>query len=159
MKLYIGLDLSSTNTGMAVLGEGGVVLKHFLFSPNKALSFDERVLEILDNILEYIDDELNKGFDIAVAIEGGAFHGVGKRNELAMLNGVVYYSILRRKISVILVAPSRLKKFATGNGRASKEDMLNVLPDSWIELFKKQYKKYDDVVDAYHLAEFIRQNS
>jgi Holliday junction resolvasome RuvABC endonuclease subunit len=158
--IYLGLDLSSTNTGLVALTEDGTIVKHALISPNKALNFEERVVETIKTISNIVEEftDSNKYQTLRVAIEGGALYGKGKRNELAMLNGAVYYMFLLRGVDTILVPPSRLKKFATGSGRASKGEMLEALPKLTSSSFQRTYKKYDDVVDAYWLATYRLTN-
>ena len=125
-------------------------------SPNKTLNFEDRVVETLVQLKEILYGYNLGGTveNLDVAIESGALYGKGKRNELAMLNGAVFYALKFKGVKVQLVAPTRVKKFATGNGRAGKEDMLEVLPKATSALFQSKFKKYDDVVDAYHLAKY-----
>jgi Holliday junction resolvasome RuvABC endonuclease subunit len=155
--VYVGLDLSSTNSGMVILDYKSSLKEHFLISPTKSKDFSSRVLETLRTIRPIIDKYITDGYNIEACIEGGALFGKGKRNELAMLNGCIYYMLLDKDIKTTLVPPSRLKKFATGNGRAGKGDMLEALPKSTSQIFQTTYKKYDDVVDAYFLAQYAYQ--
>jgi len=154
LKLFVGLDLSTTNTGVVILNSKGNIFKHTLLSPNKAMCLEDRVVVILKS-LKNLFDTYKDDYEIFACIESAALFGKGKRNELAMLNGAVYYFLKVNEIDVVLVPPSKLKKFATGNGRADKKDMLSVTPKRIASLFQSNYKKYDDVVDAYWLSKFI----
>jgi Holliday junction resolvasome RuvABC endonuclease subunit len=69
-----------------------------------------------------------------------------------MLNGAVFYTLLLLDYSVKLLPPSSLKKFATGNGRASKEEIRKVTPLFFIQEVERVFKKSDDIFDAYWLA-------
>lgn len=149
------MDLSSTNTGVVILDEFGTPLEVALISPNKSLKFDDRVVKILEELVNLFSSYKNE-YELCVAIESGALYGKGKRNELAMLNGAVYYFLRFNKIETHLVPPSRLKKYATGNGRASKEDMANSAPKKFRERVESLFKKADDVIDAYFLAKYCK---
>lgn len=54
------------------------------------------------------------------------------------------------------IAPTALKKFATGSGKAKKEDMIAALPEDVLDKFSSEgYKKTTglaDLADAYWLA-------
>jgi Holliday junction resolvasome RuvABC endonuclease subunit len=94
-----------------------------------------------------------KPTEVVVCIEAPAFMANGKVVDLSMLVGGVYYGLLHKGYVVTLVPPSANKKFFTGNGKASKEDMINTLPKDVLEEFKG-YKKKDDLADAYALAKY-----
>jgi Holliday junction resolvasome RuvABC endonuclease subunit len=149
-KFYIGIDLSTTSTGVVIIRKEDAYLDYYLITPNKAKCLEDRVVDTLKMLQDVFEDYSDK--NIKVCIESSALYGKGKRNELAMLNGAVYYYLLLKDIDVTLVPPSRLKKFATGNGRADKSDMLSATPKTIGVLFQSKFKKYDDLVDAYWLA-------
>ena len=70
--------------------------------------------------------------------------------------------ILNKDIAII--APPTLKKSATTNGKASKEDMIAALPSDILNTFTviKNWKKsrgLTDVTDAYFLACYLIENS
>jgi Holliday junction resolvasome RuvABC endonuclease subunit len=152
-KLFFGLDLSTTNTGVVAINEEGKIVIVELVSPNKAKCLDDRVVEILKE-LQSLYDKYSKDFEIYASIESSALYGKGKRNELAMLNGAVYFFLKVNGVETTLVPPSRLKKYATGNGRASKDDMANSAPRSFLRYVSRHYKKFDDLIDAYFLGKF-----
>jgi len=152
LTYYIGIDSSSTNTGIVVLDTSGNIKDYYLISPNKALDINDRILEILKTFLKILSKYAED--NISVAIESAALYGKGKRNELSMLIGALYYLLRLEDREVFLVPPSKLKKFATGNGRASKEDMESATPTFVVQKFKREFKKVDDVVDAFWLATY-----
>jgi len=152
--LKVGLDLSSTASAVVILNENNTLIDFFLIQPNKALDIMDRIIEIgkkIRDVLGYYQLEIEK-----VNIESGAFMAKGKRNELAMLNGIVYFISRDLGFNTITTPPNSLKKKATGNGRASKADMFDALPDAVAMRFiNSEYKKLDDLTDAYHLAKII----
>lgn len=79
--------------------------------------------------------------------------------DLAMLVGYIQSDLGPMKE----VSPTALKKFATGKGTASKQDMVNALPADVLKTFKEAgYKKttgLTDLADAYFVGRyFIDQN-
>jgi len=150
-QIFIGIDPSSTNTGVVILSASGELKDYVLVSPNKTLNFDERVVYILKVLFE-IFNKYNNDAEIFVSMEGPALYGKGKRSELAMLAGAIYYFLKYNGVPIVIVPPSKLKKFATGNGRASKEEMGEAAPKKILQRFSKEFKKHDDLIDAYFLA-------
>ena len=153
--IYIGIDPSSTNTGIVIFVNDEVVFK--LISPNKVKDFDERVVVILKELAKIYD--AYKGFDVKVAMEAPSFMSKGKVSQLSMLCGAIYYWLLVKNIEVTLVQPSKLKKYFTGNGRADKNEMMSIVPKDIMLQFTNTYKKTDDLADAYALAKFIQNKT
>jgi len=145
---YIGIDLSTTNTGIVVLSNSGGLLDFKLISP-EGKNIKERALKINDIVKKYVRQ--HRDVFTKVIIEDISLHSKGKIVDLAMLLGSVFYD-LKKHYEVMLVPPTTLKKFYTKNGRAKKEDMIEATPGEIIDLFSKKYKKIDDLVDAYALA-------
>ncbi len=142
---YIGLDLSLSETGVCVL-EGDNILESCVVKGKKLLG-TERIStissEIFDILQEFRPD--------AAAIEGlvgskFAFTLVG----LAKLHGAVAFNIWQNyegDLRVLGVAPSALKKFATGSGAGKKSAVLLQIYKRWGEEFDN-----DNAGDAYVLA-------
>jgi len=145
---YIGVDLSTTNTGIVVLSNSGGLLDFKLISPeNKDIK--ERAYIVSREVKKYIRQ--HRDVFTKIVIEDISLHSKGKVVDLAMLLGSVYYS-LKKHYEIVLVPPTTLKKFYTKNGRAKKEDMISNTPELIIKRFSDKYKKIDDLVDAYALA-------
>ena len=149
---YCGIDLSTTNSGIVIIDDEENVEYYELISPNKSLDIYQRSVEVIRRVCEVVQK-----YEIrCVAIESGALFGKGRRNELAMLNGAVFYTLLLLDYSVKLLPPSSLKKFATGNGRASKEEIRKATPSLFIQEVEGVVKKSDDIFDAYWLAKYAK---
>ena len=112
-----------------------------------------------------ISDEINTALGIHrpthVNIEGLGFGAVGNATRnLAILQGVIVCGIMRMHPDIIIdiIAPTALKKFATGDGKASKEGMYTALPEEIKRLFSgvKKSKGLSDVTDAYFLSKYRR---
>jgi Holliday junction resolvasome RuvABC endonuclease subunit len=113
--MIIGLDLSLSETGWAIDGESGTI-------PTPALMpLEER----LDTIRKGVCVDLVHAGDLVV-IEDFVTHSPAA-SKLGMVHGVVRCALWRYGISMALVPPATLKKFATGKGNATKADMRMAL--------------------------------
>lgn len=111
MKRLVGLDLSLVATGFADR-HGTCVLKTKL-----------RGMARLDWIERAILDELEP--DPLVIVEGYSYGSRGSAvYNIAELGGVVRLALWRAGITYVEVAPGALKKFTTGKGNASKDEMI-----------------------------------
>lgn len=150
--ISIGLDLSLTGTGVVIL-DNGKIIGQTLIKSKPAIDGkpkDEvfRIQTIVHEIvLTFI--ELEHRPDIAI-IEGLAFM-VRNATALVQLSALNYFTramLMDYHIPFIIVAPTSLKKFITGNG-ASKKDVMLI----------ETYKRYgvsimnDNECDAYGLAQ------
>ena len=145
----MGLDLSLTGTGVVVLKDDHVVLELLIKSKptDKKRPVDEieRIVLIKEKIISIIK-EFNPDM---VVIEGMAF-GVRNATALTQLSGLNYMIreyLWKNKIDFRIVAPTSLKKFITGNGKAKKEEMM-------ISVFDKFHVSFvdDNIVDSFSLA-------
>lgn len=59
-----------------------------------------------------------------VAVEGYAYARHNQAHQLGELGGVVRLALYRQRLPFVDVAPSALKKYATGSGRAGKDEVL-----------------------------------
>jgi len=101
-----------------------------------------------------------------IAIEGLAFGDLGNATrDLAGLQFVIITALRYRLCipqDIVIIPPPTLKKFATENGRADKQMMIDALPEVIRNQFKEAgYKKttgLSDLTDAYWLARFAQIN-
>lgn len=140
----LGADLSLARTGL-VLMSGDQVLEWAVVptAPNHDVEYD--LQERIDAISRFVM-RLARRADL-VTIEGHAFgvtHGDTRPHELVAL---VKWKLWRRRIPFMVVTPSAVKKFATGNGRATKQQMVQAARD-----FGFTDTKDHNVADALHLA-------
>ena len=142
-----------TCTGVVVVTDGEMVE----FSTIKTTPKDnmyKRSLYVGGKVNEYILKYPNH----EVVLEAPAFMGKGSR--VYQLFGFHYFVatlIFRHKGNFTQVPPTTLKKFATGSGKAKKEDMFEVLPTDIKKKFLKEHKKSTgiyDLADAYALANY-----
>lgn len=130
MKDVLGLDLSLTSSGYAYrlddeIVTGRIVTKH-LRGPGRLAFLEDSLLEVV----EHADP------DYAV-IEGYAM-GFGGRNpgrvfDIGEWGGVARLALYRYDIEMIIVSPSSLKMFATGNGGSAikKPQIMQAIREIW----------------------------
>lgn len=88
------------------------------------------------------------GSIIPLAENVGAF-------KLAVYHSLPYYT----EIPTILSIPAQdIKKFATGNGKATKEEMMAVVNGNHMKSIRRDIPEHsvNDIADAYHLAKMVR---
>lgn len=138
---FIGLDLSLTATGVAVISEASV--EHYTLSPPKGVVGPER----LDWFQRKVCDLMGCIPD-GVAVEGysyGSQHS--QAHKIGELGGTVKLLLYQDFVPTILVPPSCVKKFTTGKGTAPKGTMIMQVFKRWgIEC------KDDNQADAVALA-------
>jgi len=151
-KIKVGIDSSTTNTAV-VLIENDELLYYTVYSP-KQKDILERSAEIVYHITKFFNKAnlMLRDKDIVVGIESASFHSKGMRDKLTMLLGAIYYNIKNAGFSVKLLPPSTIKKQFTSNGRATKFEMEDNVPEEVMQAFNKISKKTDDLVDAYAIA-------
>lgn len=161
MRVILGIDQSLTSTGVCVTQalndeEYDIMYTGALSTvPTGAEGYADVIARAND-----IADRLENIVDLygvnEISIEGLSFGSVGD----ATRNLAILFGIICSRLNITepyTVAPTSLKKFATGNGRAGKKEMLDSIINKdyklHTELCKMTIKagKYD-IADAYWLA-------
>jgi len=153
--MYIGIDLSIRETGLAMITKEKVILKVIKTDPQTFPNKDERIKHIIMTITNIISSNKynNKEKIDGIAIEGLSFNSKGRSVlDLAMLQGAVrfYFTLIKQRY--IIVPPATLKKEIAGNGRASKEDMQKALKVNYNQNIKNNNK-----ADAFALALYVKE--
>jgi crossover junction endodeoxyribonuclease RuvC len=111
--MIVALDMSLTASGFACSdGRSGVL------SPPKGWTGMTRLKWILDsvwNLTEHAD---------LVVIEGYAFDRPNQAHQIGELGGIIRFTLWEAGKLYVEIAPSSMKKFATGTGNASKDEVL-----------------------------------
>jgi len=120
-------------------------------------------IEISNIISSIVTESAKGGEETYIAMEGVSFGSTSTNSivDLAMLSAVIRCKILEiadksnGKMSLHILTPSEVKKFASGNGTASKE----ILSKMFLSLFSKlsAIKKVDDLADSFWIASYIRE--
>ncbi|MFA7191056.1 MAG: crossover junction endodeoxyribonuclease RuvC [Dehalococcoidales bacterium] len=136
--IIVGIDASLTSTGIAVFDDAGI--RTYAIQPQ--ITGPERLIEIRNKISHEA-----KNADL-VFLEGYAFARANQAHQMGELGGVLRVMFLEMGIKVIEVAPSTVKKFATGKGNAKKEDIAVAVYKRW-----KFEADTNDEIDAYCLLQ------
>lgn len=137
---FIGLDLSLTSTGVSVNGE--------TFSIKPKTRGVERLVEISEKVVNHA---INSKC-LAAIVEGYSFGSKFSRaHSLGELGGVVKVALYKAGFSVVEIPPKCRAKFATGNGNANKDDVLNSLMRQFPTRFNPECN--NDECDAWVLEQ------
>jgi crossover junction endodeoxyribonuclease RuvC len=141
---YVGID-PSTKTGLVVLNESGEVL-HKEEITSKMEGDPKRFMDLTAKIM------LRLKYDDVICIEGFSYGSKGRGVSTQYgIGWLIRAELIRNGYSYREVAPSGLKKYATGKGVGKKEDMVLPLYKRW-----GFEHKSDNVRDAYVLAQIAR---
>lgn len=129
MTAVIGLDLSFTACGVAVWNKPtGYPAKHGMTTIHVGANPTEsklvRIRRIVAAVVSIVDTLIPP---VLAVVEGGYVTPGGTGDtalRLAGLRDVVEYALDARNVGVVEIAPSVVKKYATGNGSAGKQFML-----------------------------------
>lgn len=155
--VVIGVDQSFTSSGVCVI-DGGEATRLYTI---KTSSENGDTFARANLVATKIATAIGEHGASLICLEGLAFSKFG--NATRDLAGLQYAVIvlLRYKYNfehIIIIPPNELKKFATGHGNASKDDMVGALPPHIDKNIRDQnYKKSTglyDVTDAYWLARY-----
>lgn len=149
MNRVVGLDLSLTSTGMS----DGTTHHVFGTRPTDG-SVESRLAAVVDSVYRFT--RLDGGDPCLVVIEDEAWSRSSQPGhaELSALRLMVRVELWRRGVPFALVAPSTLKKYTSGNGRASKPEMVAAVAERYGVDFgqiKVSHGRYD-LADACALA-------
>lgn len=125
--LYIGIDQSYSGFGLVVLDNNGhshqkSLLKYPL---NKFKDEGDRLVKIYDDLIMYFAIHQGSKAKIHIGMEGYAYGAKLNREKLGELGGIVkLVSNLVFGVTPTIIAPTSLKQFVTGSGKADKQAML-----------------------------------
>lgn len=155
MSITLGIDQSYTSCGLCVVNEHGAVLAFDRYKTNADSDTYARALEAALHICEFIA----KHAPDRVQLEGLAFgiRGNATRDLAGLLFTIVNVIKLRHPaIKCTIVAPTSVKKRATGSGKSKKKEMIAALPQDVLQKFKEaNYKTTTglaDLADSYWIA-------
>lgn len=141
---YIGIDLS-TKTGLVILDKFGQVLKAEEVTSNKEEEI-ERMIDITDKVIAEIKDN-----DL-ICVEGFSYGSKGRG--IGFQFGIGYilrYKLYDRDMNYLIATPSQLKKYASGKGNTSKDNLI-------LPIYKRWSFEHDsdNVRDAFVLSQIAR---
>ena len=141
---FIGID-PSTKTGFVALDKDGHILmaEEVTGQGNKD---PKRMVTLVDNLMQRITK------DDIICVEGFSYGSKGNKVDFQFgLGHAIRNAMFTAGIEFTVVAPSQLKKFATGKGNTAKENMILPIYKRW-----EFENESDNVRDAYVLAQIAR---
>lgn len=122
--IFVGLDLSLTSTGFAVIHGGTATVQRITSKPPK-LRTSEGQAERLQDLVAEIYTALPISDHTHVAIEGPSYGSTGgSAHERGGLWWMVRSTLRDIGLDVIIAAPGTVKKYATGKGNSPKDAVL-----------------------------------
>lgn len=146
MSVVLGIDQSLRHTGVFWLGPGVMGWKQIDTGSRRGAG---RLVFIKDAVLQVVLEQN----PVLVAMEGYSYGSIGKVFELGELGGVLRVAFEEKNLQTVVVAPSQLKKFITGNAHAEKTDVVAAVNN---RLHLKWTDKDNNLADAAALAVIAR---
>jgi crossover junction endodeoxyribonuclease RuvC len=149
MRIVVGLDLSYTNTGIAVFKDGAfqeALSKTVATSPKMGIDV-LRADHVLKEIATLLDNLTLQHTKPAVFIEDYAYARLTNREKMGELGGVVKHGLWAQGYEFETLPISTIRKVVTGKGNATKDLVMMSL-----------YKRYgldiqqNDIADAAAVA-------
>ena len=149
----VGLDLSLTSTGIAIIRPDADIQTFAVESKGKNSDTLYETAERLALLVQQITNRIPYG--AIVGVEGPS-HGntTGKHHDRSGLWWLVVYELIYlRNIRVVEISPNTIKKYVTGKGNASKLEVAIAMARRFPEVEANS----DDETDALAIAAIIRR--
>lgn len=150
---WVGFDQSYSGFGIVILTP--VESKSFLWKFPPTGSDGMRLGDIYASLVTLLTRIQDTYDEVHVAMEGYANGKTFNREKMGELGGVVKLAHATVfGFDPEIVPPTTLKKFVTGKGTASKDDMIAAVNSKWDTTVTN-----NNIADAYGLAEYARSLS
>jgi Holliday junction resolvasome RuvABC endonuclease subunit len=150
---WVGLDQSYSGFGVVVVdthGAGATQKNLWKFPPKDSAGM--RLGDIYVTLVTWFTEMQGMYDEVHVAMEGYANGRTFNREKMGELGGIVKMSHATVfGTDPTVVPPTSLKKFVTGKGTASKDDMIKAVQLNWAEDVTN-----NNIADAYGLAVYMR---
>jgi len=144
---FIGIDQSLRSPGFAVIGADGPQ-SLFLEAAKTGSRRGAERLAFIRNTLAHL---LERYRPLYAALEGYSIESQNRPFDLGEVGGAVRLCLYDHGVPFVVVPPTSLKKFVTGNGQAKKDKVQEVIKQIWgLEI------PQDDESDAYGLSHVAR---
>jgi crossover junction endodeoxyribonuclease RuvC len=156
MARILGIDQSYTSSGLCLVDETGTLLEFERYKSYATMDTYARALAVALHICDYI----TKHKPTEIKLEGLAF-GI-RGNATRDLAGLIFtiINVVQMKhpgMKYKVVAPTSVKKKATGSGKAKKVDMIAALPEYIRTKFEESGVKkttgLGDLADSYWISQ------
>jgi Holliday junction resolvasome RuvABC endonuclease subunit len=147
MSVYIGVDPSLNRPGLAILKNGLEIEFLNALSVSRKLRGAERLATIFSWAASHTRFPL--GVVTGGCIEGPSLGSTHREFDLGEASGALKVAVFEAAgVELQVIEPTRLKKFATGNGQASKAEVIHAVK----VVFGIDLGDDDDSADALMLA-------
>jgi len=151
LKKYVwGLDLSLSNSGMAIFTMQGIPKVCFNIPTSPKLIYSQRLKIIGDKILETIETYPPS----IIVFEQGFYKFIRATQALYRVQGTVMY--LLADCEQYFYSPATIKKVVVGSGRASKEEVKTKIEKLYPDLIVSNLDQSDAVATG--LTYFIKKS-
>lgn len=146
----LGIDPGLAVTGYGLIDTSGAkpaIVEAGIFRLNRSKSLPERLGTLHESLAELLDEQ-QPG---VMVVEDLFSHYARPKTAILMghARGVLLLAAAQRSIEVISYLPTRVKRALTGNGHASKEQMIQAIQ---LEFRQATAIKTPDVADALAVA-------
>jgi Holliday junction resolvasome RuvABC endonuclease subunit len=155
-SLFLGIDQSYSGFGLVVLDNNGHCHQKSLlkYPLNKFKDEGARLVKIYDDLIMHFSFHSLSEATIHIGMEGYAYGAKLNREKLGELGGIVKLtSNLVFGITPVSIAPTNLKSFLAGSGKASKKAMVSAVQKLDPEITD------DNLADAYGIACYMLYSS
>jgi len=127
----------------------------------------ERFMHNAEKVVQFIDWYKSKITTIKVLIEDYAMGAKGRTFAIGENTAILKYNLFHANIPYNTIAPTVIKKYATGKGNANKDAMysqfildtnITNLKRALIGESNKLESPVTDIVDAYYLLNYLNSN-
>ena len=153
---FIGVDPSVTGFASIILDENNNVLQEITLKGKKDTPDPQRLSELAEEFLKHVEE------GDTLFIEGFAFGSSGRGVSKAYgIGWLLRDRLLQKGCSYLDIPPTRLKKYASDNGRAAKDEIVESVETIFgyevpSRTSRANSPKNDDIADAYTLARMAR---
>lgn len=145
MSSVIGIDPSLSGFALAV-GQPGATVKLYEHKTRKRDGLRGRMARIGELVAHAMAACRDFQADL-VLIEGYSYGSKGNAKDMVELGAIVRWELMTEGPLILEVSPTRLKKWATGKGNASKPAVVSALSHRYQREFRS-----DNEADAFALA-------
>lgn len=132
--IYVGLDLSLTSTGLAIIHNGTATVRRIKSKAKKDATTEDQS-ERLDALIGDIIGAIPASDRTLIAVEGPSFGSSGSAAHiLGGLWWLVRHALRIEGFDVVVASPSTVKKYATGSGNASKDQVLAAVVRRYLDV-------------------------
>lgn len=151
--MFLGIDPSLTRSAFAIVDYDGN-LREAISAENK-LTGEARLRHVAEKLGTFMRKHIKDPQLIGGAIEGPSLKSTHREFDLGEMTGVlkfVTYGWIAGSRTLTVVEPKRLKLFISGDGAATKEDVLYSVKKG----YGVDFEGDDDKADAFALAQVAR---